>query len=1481
MESAKLLLLSLQTDLRNISTEARKKFVPIKDGCEHAIMRLHTLEQLKDLDDAKCSEGIRKSDDVLKPLLLAFDTKNVKLMMMAISMLNKLIIHGAVAPASVSSVVGKLATLTSTSDENLLLKILQSLLGLVTMIDLHGKDLSKVLTITFFMHTSKIPSVQGTSAASLRQLVNIVFDRAAAELNLRLRQSSSGTEITLSSDLLPSPFVAPNKGASPTNLPPSATDSFMLLQDICSLTGGDMAVWLDLEMISKPFGLELIESVLQSHFYLFQQNQEFCMLVRDRICPLIIKSYKLNGDFPSVLRITRIVAVFVKHFNNVLITECEVFLTKLMKMMDSSNPLWLRLVALEVIKSFCENPQTLKSLYQHYDFEHDHKPAKVFYAIIMTLGQFADTMFSWNNDLMVRTPAVKSRYIDHLLSNEPPLVNESYVISCTVDCLVGIITAIASIAESQKDREIAIQMANVSWPTLLASTSMILEKSNDENLIQDVLKGYRSITFSCGILNLSTPRDAFLTVLAKFTLPRVTQPDQDSIMKDKSMQTMKTLFDIALSMSATLDEGWVLIFDTFQQLDRLLHSPRFSSEGQGNELGYLTSCLDQLFLNTKTIEDQALIQAVKALRSISKDALSSKEKGSNPLFGASKMVEIALHNVFRINKIWDIILEQFTVLANHKDSTLRVFGVDSLTALISTALAQKDRIIPLEKEFLETLAQLSRSQFPECREKSLQVLFKILRTSGQSLTKGWPVVLAIVTGVAMSDDKAHVGVAFKSVQMICNDFLPYLDVDSFTLYISAVGCYGVQTADLNISLTAINLLWNLSDFVARENSSEFAHKGSPTSSLLSPRGLPPKGKVDALVDELIRQAIATAVEKQLNGVTSPTLPRPGFNQEQKSYAFDTLWFSVFTQMKQLGTDGRAEVRNGVIQTLCKSLTTHGELLSTQIWNSCLWKIVFPLLEEVRSLTESAGTESVVSGKVKIMVHHTRNTLDKQWNETLVLILSGITRVFKIFFHSLSELPKFEEIWKKLFEEMIKSAVYNSTEVSVNAIQCILELLLSQGVSNEFPQALWDISWTGFEDLSSGIRAKQQANQKMPANTLSTLVNALSSIFTRLRPKFSNSDMRRLVRIVRPLLLFPPEVESDSVVIQDSVISMLKTMPVNNEIFPFAIVELLTCVSYAIGYDWSNHITDEIFVRATTMQRSFLPMAKKMVELVAKLFAAAESQPQLQTMVFDDTVKVLGAAMMTKFTAYQSNLWISAVEAFITVIKSGLKSINEATLSDVQTNVIWTEIADSIQSFLLNDDRKGIPATPPDIVLRDESIDTSLVDLVTNTMLSSAAKVPLMHDRLVEILNDGATSEKVNRENFSEGCYRNLFYLCSPEGRPEDKYSCHMKIARMVFPQLMNRCKELLEKFIQEDKQSGNFPIARSRLKEVSFVLRQLLVLDLHPELSESVGEFPARKKRHLLKLFPLLCDCITTKENEIKELLKEIFHTAAREIGLE
>jgi hypothetical protein len=53
-----------------------------------------------------------------------------------------------------------------------------------------------------------------------------------------------------------------------------------VVQDLCSLTGGDHPIWLPVQAISKTFGYELIEALLSTHQPLFIHIYEFQLLLK-------------------------------------------------------------------------------------------------------------------------------------------------------------------------------------------------------------------------------------------------------------------------------------------------------------------------------------------------------------------------------------------------------------------------------------------------------------------------------------------------------------------------------------------------------------------------------------------------------------------------------------------------------------------------------------------------------------------------------------------------------------------------------------------------------------------------------------------------------------------------------------------------------------------------------------------------------------------------------------------------------------------------------------------------------------------------------------------------------------------------------------------------------------------------------------------------------------------------------------------------
>lgn len=117
---------------------------------------------------------------------------------------------------------------------------------------------------------------------------------------------------------------------------------------------------------------------------------------------------------------------------------------------------------------------------------------------------------------------------------EPPQIPDGYGISIAYACLLDIIRSIAmaitgpreegSSAErryepSESQRKLHVQLINSSWCGLLAALSPLIDASTDESATENVLKEIQTFASLCGLLDLHTPRDAFITAICKASLP--------------------------------------------------------------------------------------------------------------------------------------------------------------------------------------------------------------------------------------------------------------------------------------------------------------------------------------------------------------------------------------------------------------------------------------------------------------------------------------------------------------------------------------------------------------------------------------------------------------------------------------------------------------------------------------------------------------------------------------------------------------------------------------------------------------------------------------------------------------------------------------------------------------------------------------------------------------------------------------------------
>jgi hypothetical protein len=229
--------------------------------------------------------------------------------------------------------------------------------------------------------------------------------------------------------------------------------------------------------------------------------------------------------------------------------------------------------------------------------------------------------------------------IDQLDKADAPLIPEAYIYLLGVQCLVSLSDGLAgytfplyntlavqkpptgstepvrapgpldptTLPETEPARDglrTVRAMLNAGWPALLAALSFLLTTNLSDSLFGDVLGALQALARAAGFLALPTPRDAFLTALAKAALPprvvaALDEPQQALSalrspvslegltlglaggggggaapqppgLSPRNLACLRALVAAALFLAGTLGSSWFAVLEALQNADYVL-----------------------------------------------------------------------------------------------------------------------------------------------------------------------------------------------------------------------------------------------------------------------------------------------------------------------------------------------------------------------------------------------------------------------------------------------------------------------------------------------------------------------------------------------------------------------------------------------------------------------------------------------------------------------------------------------------------------------------------------------------------------------------------------------------------------------------------------------------------------------------------------------------------------------------------------------
>lgn len=447
------------------------------------------------------------------------------------------------------------------------------------------------------------------------------------------------------------------------------------------------------------------------------------LVLRAHLCPLLIRfisnppapaSSTSQFSFPLTVRLTRVAFLLLKQFSDLLPVESEAFLSILIRVIGpgdkgegegghpsgagaGSSPLWMRVLALEVIRGLSGDFALMIKFYERYDARPGgvrifsdlmtafsriatEKPSALGMGGAITYGSSlapipsssgggtgatgaAASMLEGAVEMGIglaqvagnvvgssvssgapppglshSTANIKLQCIDQLDKADSPPIPETYIFFLALQCLTNLSDGFSSttlsaysVILSSRSRAAAARMseapaaldwatldstdskvallltvkdiAETSWPALLASLSFFVVTALDDDLFTDVVSALRNFASVCGVLGLHLPREAFLTSLCKFSVPpavvahlaaldasgparvvtSVLSAGVDSLglgpaaplpvgLSSRNFACLRALISVAQYLAGSLDSIWFAVFETLQNADFVIRS---------------------------------------------------------------------------------------------------------------------------------------------------------------------------------------------------------------------------------------------------------------------------------------------------------------------------------------------------------------------------------------------------------------------------------------------------------------------------------------------------------------------------------------------------------------------------------------------------------------------------------------------------------------------------------------------------------------------------------------------------------------------------------------------------------------------------------------------------------------------------------------------------------------------------------------------
>ncbi|KIE03756.1 endosomal peripheral membrane protein, partial [Metarhizium majus ARSEF 297] len=731
----------LANELANLIHESKRKHNDLRQAAEKS---LEELKQLGSVSEQAAPELLSQKPNFVNPFIIACGTKNAKFTAIAIVCLQRLIVAKALPKSKLNQVLEALMQ-ASSAGLDVQLKILQALPSLLQnySAELNGNLLVTALNICFILQSSKNAIVNNTSAATLQQLVVSVFDKVVSEDKngpdapvVGEAPSADGT-VQLRAAALDAYRIFNDLCLMTENQRPE----FLRFSSLPQTFGLEL-----IESVITNHASVFTTHAEQAHILRVRVMPLIVSALKGR--PSFATTVRLVRILYTMLR--RHIDILPKECGDALeilthLLDQDAALWKRALCMEVFRSIFSDYVLVRKIFSLYDDKKgerdIIKTLAATFVRLSTEKPAVIGLGHQSTmpmsdpstnLAQSTDQAMleagmsgiisssinyeASNTGISTQWSSIRVPCIDQLDKTDPPSIPESYVYSLILSCLSSLsdglakfilpLTKLAGLERTASfkknpvpvnplqlkdhpmypDIKICAAIVDECWPAILATFSTFLYAALDSEYYHSLVRSFQRFAHVSGLLQLATPRDAFLSTLGKSAVPpnlltacmnsgqpKSVAPSTPSdtantlfsnaqkqrnasfdaaavSLNTRNLLCLRALLNLGIALGPTLGSAWGIIFETLQQADFVLFATgkapgRTPSIGRGaehggdsdslmanfnNEIRSVETAASRLIESTVDFPNAAFVEVVEAVCNLLEQNPPEKPEAGDP-----------------------------------------------------------------------------------------------------------------------------------------------------------------------------------------------------------------------------------------------------------------------------------------------------------------------------------------------------------------------------------------------------------------------------------------------------------------------------------------------------------------------------------------------------------------------------------------------------------------------------------------------------------------------------------------------------------------------------------------------------------------------------------------------------------------------------------------------------------------------------------